>query len=186
MSNLNVFGENLFTLNSRDNLTLEYYLSFRARVDLGALVTGLNKKLFFYDLFKNNGKRTGSHHPNGFIVVPIEFVSKEILQPIPNQKLVVVGNGKNYKKKCLKYIQVNNLEKNILFINNLSLNEIRAIYAKAEIMIYPSIFEGFGIPILEALFSKVPVITSKDGCFSEAGGPHTSYINPFIHLTNFP
>ena len=100
------------------------------------------------------------------------------IKKIPNQKLVVVGNGKNYKKKCLKYIQVNNLEKNVLFINNLSLNEIRAIYAKAEIMIYPSIFEGFGIPILEALFSKVPVITSKDGCFSEAGGPHTSYINP--------
>jgi len=88
LSNLNVFGENLFTLNSRDNLTLEYYLSFRARVDLGALVTGLNKKLFFYDLFKNNGKRTGSHHPNGFIVVPSELVSEEILQPIPNQKLV--------------------------------------------------------------------------------------------------
>ena len=100
------------------------------------------------------------------------------IKKIPNQKLVVVGNGKKYKKKCQKYIQVNNLEKNILFINNLSLNEIRAIYAKAEIMIYPSIFEGFGIPILEALFSKVPVITSKDGCFSEAGGPHTSYINP--------
>ena len=100
------------------------------------------------------------------------------IKKIPNQKLVVIGNGKKYKKKCLEYIRVNNLEKNILFINNLSLNEIRAIYAKAEIMIYPSIFEGFGIPILEALFSKVPVITSKNGCFSEAGGPHTSYINP--------
>tara|TARA_B100001115_G_C15812672_1_gene403091 strand:- start:120 stop:1244 length:1125 start_codon:yes stop_codon:yes gene_type:complete len=100
------------------------------------------------------------------------------IKKIPNQKLVVIGNGKKYKKKCREYIRVNNLEKNILFINNLSLNEIRAIYAKAEIMIYPSIFEGFGIPILEALFSKVPVITSKNGCFSEAGGPHTSYINP--------
>ena len=76
------------------------------------------------------------------------------IKKIPNQKLVVVGNGKNYKKKCLKYIQVNNLEKNILFINNLSLNEIRAIYAKAEIMIYPSIFEGFGIPILESFFKS--------------------------------
>lgn len=100
------------------------------------------------------------------------------IKKIPNQKLVVVGNGKKYKKKCLEYIRVNNLEKNILFFNNLSLNEIRALYAKAEIMIYPSIFEGFGIPILEALFSKVPVITSKNGCFREAGGPHTSYINP--------
>ena len=45
-------------------------------------------------------------------------------------------------------------------------------------MIYPSIFEGFGIPILESLFSKTPVITSKGGCFSEAGGKHSKYINP--------
>ena len=42
------------------------------------------------------------------------------------------------------------------------------IYQKAEMMIYPSIFEGFGIPILEALNSQIPVITTKGGCFSEA------------------
>jgi len=45
-------------------------------------------------------------------------------------------------------------------------------------MIYPSIFEGFGIPILEALFSKTPVISSKGGCFAETGGLHSIYINP--------
>ena len=45
-------------------------------------------------------------------------------------------------------------------------------------MIYPSIFEGFGIPILESLFSKTPVITSKGGCFSEIGGEHSIYIDP--------
>ena len=39
-------------------------------------------------------------------------------------------------------------------------------------------FEGFGIPILESLFSKTPVITSKGGCFSEAGGKGSRYINP--------
>ena len=53
-----------------------------------------------------------------------------------------------------------------------------AIYQKAEIMTYPSVFEGFGIPILEALFCKTPVITSKGGCFSETGGEHSIYINP--------
>ena len=53
-----------------------------------------------------------------------------------------------------------------------------SIYQSAEIMIYPSFFEGFGIPILEALFSKTPVITSKGGCFTETGGPHSKYINP--------
>ena len=45
-------------------------------------------------------------------------------------------------------------------------------------MIYPSVFEGFGIPILEALFSKTPVITSQGGCFSETGGEDSIYINP--------
>jgi glycosyltransferase involved in cell wall biosynthesis len=53
-----------------------------------------------------------------------------------------------------------------------------AIYQSAQMLIYPSIFEGFGIPILEALFSKTPVITSKGGCFSEVGGPSSKYINP--------
>ena len=43
------------------------------------------------------------------------------------------------------------------------------IYQSADIMLYPSLFEGFGLPILEALFSKTPVITSKGGCFSESG-----------------
>ena len=52
------------------------------------------------------------------------------------------------------------------------------IYQQAQILIYPSIFEGFGIPIIEALFSKIPVITSKDGCFKEAGGPSSIYIEP--------
>ena len=45
-------------------------------------------------------------------------------------------------------------------------------------MLYPSIFEGFGLPILESLFSKTPVITSKGGCFSEIGGKYSIYINP--------
>ena len=80
--------------------------------------------------------------------------------------------------KCKKYISENNLEKRVIFISNLLLEEMAAIYQSAEIMIYPSIFEGFGIPILEALFSKTPVITSKGGCFSEAGGPHSMYVNP--------
>jgi glycosyltransferase involved in cell wall biosynthesis len=53
-----------------------------------------------------------------------------------------------------------------------------AVYQNAQMLIYPSIFEGFGIPILEALFSKIPVISSKDGCFVEAGGSYTKYIDP--------
>jgi len=71
-----------------------------------------------------------------------------------------------------------NLQNRVSFLSELELEEMAAVYQKAEIMIYPSIFEGFGIPILESLFCKTPVITSKGGCFSETGGEHSIYINP--------
>ena len=100
------------------------------------------------------------------------------IKELPNQKLVVIGNGKAYKIKCLRFIAEHNLSDRVLFITGLNLEEMAAIYQNAQMLIYPSIFEGFGIPILEALFSKIPVITSKDGCFAEAGGPATKYINP--------
>ena len=100
------------------------------------------------------------------------------LREIENQALVIVGNGKKYKNRCIEFVKKHNLNNRVYFLSNLNLKEIAAIYQLAEMMIYPSIFEGFGIPILEALTSKTPVITSKDGCFSEAGGPNSIYINP--------
>ncbi len=100
------------------------------------------------------------------------------LKDLPNQKLVIIGNGKSYKVKCLRFISKNNLSERVMFLSDLSLEEMAALYQSAQIMIYPSVFEGFGIPILESLFSKTPVITSKGGCFSEAGGLNSKYINP--------
>ena len=102
----------------------------------------------------------------------------KVLKELPNQKLVVIGNGKGYKIKCLRFIAKHNFSDRIIFLSELHLEEMASIYQNAQTLIYPSIFEGFGIPILEALFSKTPVITSEGGCFSEAGGPHSKYINP--------
>tara|TARA_B100000900_G_scaffold415497_1_gene445600 strand:- start:357 stop:1475 length:1119 start_codon:yes stop_codon:yes gene_type:complete len=95
-----------------------------------------------------------------------------------NDQLVIIGEGKEYKKQCLQFINENKLSHRTYFLSRLSLTEIVTIYQSAEIMIYPSIFEGFGIPIVEALFCKTPVITSKGGCFIESGGPKSYYINP--------
>ena len=100
------------------------------------------------------------------------------LKELPKQMLVVIGNGKSYKLKCLNFIKENDLHDRVIFLSGLSLEEMSAIYQSAQLMIYPSIFEGFGIPILESLFSKTPVITSEGGCFSEAGGLNSKYINP--------
>ncbi len=92
--------------------------------------------------------------------------------------LVVVGKKTKYIDTIKKYIDSNNLKNKVIFVENISTPDLAKLYQGADIFIYPSIFEGFGIPIIEALYSKTPVITSKEGCFSEAGGKSSIYINP--------
>lgn len=92
--------------------------------------------------------------------------------------LVVIGRKtKSYYKEVLHYINEVKL-KNIIFPGGIINTELPAIYRNAECLIYPSFFEGFGIPVLEALVSGTPVITSKGGCFAESGGPGSLYIDP--------
>ncbi|CAG2532202.1 Glycosyltransferase involved in cell wall bisynthesis [Maribacter dokdonensis] len=92
--------------------------------------------------------------------------------------LVLVGHEKGYAKKLHKYIAANNLEKQVSFIKNITTQDLALIYQNATIFCYPSFCEGFGIPIIEALFSGLPVITTKFGCFPEAAGPNSLYVNP--------
>ncbi len=92
--------------------------------------------------------------------------------------LVIVGNETSYAKEIKDYIAQNNLENKVLFLKNVSIKELSILYKLAQVFIYPSLYEGFGIPIIEALYSKTPVITTHCGVFPEAGGPNSVYINP--------
>lgn len=91
--------------------------------------------------------------------------------------LVIVGSGTDYYQKVKKYVSEHKLEHIVTFLQGLSMQDIAVLYRKASLFVYPSIFEGFGIPIIEALYSKTPVITSKGSCFPEAGGPDSLYLN---------
>ncbi len=92
--------------------------------------------------------------------------------------LVVIGRkSKRYFGEVMKYINASGL-KNIIFPGGIANTELPSIYRNAECLVYPSFFEGFGIPVLEALVSGTPVITSRGGCFAEAGGPESIYIDP--------
>lgn len=93
-------------------------------------------------------------------------------------QLVIIGKKTAYFSEINTYILENNLQNKVIFLENVELKELASIYRMATVFIYPSVFEGFGIPIIEALYSKTPVITSKGGCFSEAGGENSIYIDP--------
>ena len=100
------------------------------------------------------------------------------LKQTKNIPLVVIGSKRNYFNKVMDYINTNQLQHRVHFIDRIENHELPAVYSKAKIFIFPSLFEGFGIPIIEALTSKVPVITTAGGCFPEAGGPNSIYIDP--------
>ncbi len=100
------------------------------------------------------------------------------LRELPKHKLVIVGQGGKYKRICKNFINKHELKLQVQFLNVEITEDLAAIYQMANIMIYPSFFEGFGIPIIEALYSKTPVITSIGSCFPEAGGQNSIYIDP--------
>lgn len=89
-----------------------------------------------------------------------------------------VGEGKIYLQKIKQFIKENGLENRVHFMGKMDKKLMPGIYKNAQFMVYPSQFEGFGMPIAESLFCKTPVITSTGSCFAEAGGPGAIYTAP--------
>ena len=101
------------------------------------------------------------------------------MHPTRQIPLVLVGRGnKTYLARIHDSITKNKLVNKVIFLHSVPTLDLPAIYQQARLFVYPSRYEGFGIPILEALFSKTPVITSEGSCFQEAGGPDTIYTPP--------
>lgn len=104
-----------------------------------------------------------------------------------NIPLVVIGDGGKYKQQVQQYVRDNGLSSQVIFLSDQAAAQLHsyknaddfpAIYQQALCMVYPSVFEGFGIPVLEALWSGLPVITSNVSCLPEAGGNAALYIDP--------
>ena len=92
--------------------------------------------------------------------------------------LVALGRGTRYKETVEQYVQTSGLDDRVQIRSDIDFTDFPAVYQMAQAFVYPSYFEGFGIPIIEALWSKTPVITSRRGCFAEAGGPTSRYVSP--------
>lgn len=92
--------------------------------------------------------------------------------------LVVIGRQTDYTKELHYLADSLKISSRVHFLHNVETIDLPAIYQMAQLFIYPSIFEGFGIPILEALCSEAPVITSAGSCFEETGGDYSLYVQP--------
>jgi glycosyltransferase involved in cell wall biosynthesis len=94
------------------------------------------------------------------------------------EDLVLIGSNGSIKKEIETLIAKNQLENRVKIISGATNQDLPAIYQKASAFVFPSLYEGFGAPVLEALFSKVPVIASKGNAIEEAGGPRSLFVDP--------
>jgi glycosyltransferase involved in cell wall biosynthesis len=100
------------------------------------------------------------------------------LKGLPGLLLVAVGRPTPYAEELVLYARSNGLADRVRLLSGVSTPDLAAMYRLATLALYPSLFEGFGIPIVEALFSGTPVVTTRGGCFGEAGGPGSAYVDP--------
>lgn len=91
---------------------------------------------------------------------------------------VLVGAPTDYVKDLKQLVRQYNMEQQVIFLHYVASDELPAIYSMASLFVYPSVFEGFGIPVLEALCVGTPVVASTGTCFEEVGGTAAHYVNP--------
>lgn len=92
--------------------------------------------------------------------------------------VIAIGKHTPYTDTVETYIRENNLSGRVHILTHIPFNELAAFYQMATLFVYPSFFEGFGIPILEAQLAGIPVIAATGSCLEEAGGPSALYTDP--------
>lgn len=92
--------------------------------------------------------------------------------------LVVVGSYKQYTKVVNDYIAKHGMENRVILLHNVPDEHLPAFYTMAEVFVYPSWYEGFGIPVVEAIHCGLPVVACTGSSLEEAGGPDCLYVAP--------
>ena len=100
--------------------------------------------------------------------------------PLLKEKLplVIVGKRTKYTDEVESAAQKLGVSDLVRIISNVPFEDLAPIYHLSEVFIYPSRYEGFGIPIIEAVNCGVPVIAATGSCLEEAGGPDCQYVDP--------
>ena len=81
-------------------------------------------------------------------------------------------------RSIVKYAETHQLTHRLHILHGVPDEDLPALYAVAEAFVYPSVYEGFGIPIIEAIRQGLPVVACSGSCLEEAGGPDCRYVAP--------
>jgi glycosyltransferase involved in cell wall biosynthesis len=107
-----------------------------------------------------------------------------IASKYPEFQLILVGSHQGFEtEKVLDFIVKSQFQKQFVLKNFVSEKELQELYANAWAFVFPSFYEGFGIPVLEAMHYGLPVLTSQNSSMQEIADKAALYINPY-EITN--
>lgn len=95
-----------------------------------------------------------------------------------NIPVIFVGNPTSYCNDIHKYIAEKKIENQVIFLKNIPEKDLSALFQLAELSIYISVFEGFGLPVIESMACGCPVITSNVSCLPETAGDAAILCSP--------
>ena len=101
-----------------------------------------------------------------------------VVERIPDAVLVLPGNATPHERELREAAEELGLEKNVVFPEYVSAEDLEGLYALAECFVFASVNEGFGIPILEAMARGVPVACSRASALPEVAGDAARYFDP--------
>lgn len=109
------------------------------------------------------------------LVKALEMIPKD-----QRPQLIVIGNGREYRREVETYVDRHNLRAYFTVLTDVhESKQLKQYYQHALMMAYPSFYEGFGLPVVEASLSLCPVVTSNVSSLPEAAGPGGLLCDPY-------
>lgn len=120
----------------------------------------------------------GPTYPHKNFEVLLQAYANLPLSVRSNMPLVIVGGAKSYKQKLEQLSLQLGISDSVHFLGYVSVDLLPELYRQAKMLVFPSLDEGFGIPILEAMACGCPVISSNRASMPEVGGDAVLYFDP--------
>ncbi len=99
----------------------------------------------------------------------------QLADNIPHD-LVLVGKGRRGEGRVQRSLAALSCQGRVHRLQDLDLAQLKVLYQGADCFVLPSLYEGFGLPVLEAMLARTPVITSRKASLPEVAGPHSLYV----------
>jgi len=120
----------------------------------------------------------GTLEPKKNLSFLLEAYSKIGKKLIDKYRLVLCGKIERDNKKLIDFIENNNLYNNVIFTEFVCDQDLKIIIENAKVFCFPSLYEGFGLPIVESMACGCPVITSNISSMPEIAGNSAILVNP--------